>query len=540
MNKPRSGSRWLPVGSLVVAGGLSLAMLRWWSRLPAPRHIADMDVREDGAPSPMQQHVAQRAAEHPGQTGLHLLADAHDAFAARMLLAATAQATLDLQYYIWHGDRTGTLLLEAVHKAAERGVRVRLLLDDNGISGLDTVLAALDRHPNIEVRLFNPFRIRFPKSIGFVVDFDRLNRRMHNKSFIADGAVTIIGGRNIGDEYFGGRDGGLFADLDVLAVGAAVDDMKRDFERYWTCASAYPARQILREVSVARLRKLEARASLVERDPSTARFVERIRSLPIIDQLVAGELALEWCVVKLVSDNPDKAVGAGDGLLAGQIEKVMGRPERELGIIAGYFVPGMQGTGQLCGLARRGVAVSVMTNAFAATDVAIVHAGYARYRAALLAAGVRLFELCGSASAPGRAQQRKGARLGIGSSLRGSGSGSVAAARSGASTLHAKTFTVDRERLFIGSFNLDPRSIELNTELGFVIESPALAARVADAFADAIPRHAFEVTRGPDGGLRWLERTGDQVIVHDNEPGMSPAAHAMIAVAQRLPIERLL
>jgi putative cardiolipin synthase len=534
----RSARTWLAVLAVGVASAVALRRL---SRLPEPLSAAPLSPAIAPSESGVGRHLAGAAAQHAGQSGLHLLADAHDAFAARMLLAAKAESTLDLQYYIWHGDRTGTLLLEAAHRAAERGVRVRLLLDDNGISGLDTVLAALDRHPNVEVRLFNPFRIRFPKAIGFLLDFERLNRRMHNKSFTVDGAVTIIGGRNVGDEYFGGRDGGLFADLDVMAVGDVVRDVQRDFERYWTSRSCYPASQILRPVPVTKLRKLERRSALVERDPSARTFVERMRSLPLVEQLLAGTLALEWCAVRLVSDDPAKALGqAGTGLLAGQLEQAIGEPTRTLGIVAGYFVPGEQGTRQLCDLAARGVAISVLTNAFAANDVAMVHAGYARYRKRLLRAGVRLFELCGDAAAAGKAERRRGVRLGIGSSLRGSGTGSVAAARSRASTLHAKTFTVDRTRLFIGSFNFDPRSIELNTELGFVIESPALASRVADTFDDTIPDHAFEVTLDAAGDLQWRERSGDTITVHEREPAMGIAAHAMIAVAQRLPIERLL
>src|SRR3546814_3643319 len=155
-------------------------------------------------------------------------------------MARAAVRSLDIQDYIWHGDRSGTWLLEAVRQAADRGVRVRMLLDDNGIAGMDSVLAALDRHPNIEIRLFNPFVLRSPKMLGYLADFPRLNRRMHNKSFTADNQATIIGGRNIGDEYFGARDEGLFLDLDVLALGPVVEDVSRDFDRYWASESAYP------------------------------------------------------------------------------------------------------------------------------------------------------------------------------------------------------------------------------------------------------------------------------------------------------------
>jgi putative cardiolipin synthase len=503
---------------------------------PEPRPI-------DGATTTLGRSTAKRTHAHPGLSGLSLLSDAHDAFAARMLLARAAEASLDLQYYIWHGDRTGTLLLETALEAAERGVRVRLLLDDNGIAGLDGILAALDAHPRIAVRLFNPFAIRFPKAIGYLVDFTRLNRRMHNKTFTVDNAVTIVGGRNIGDEYFGAGDGGLFADLDVLAIGPAVADVAADFERYWHCASAYPAASILRPAPPSRRRKLRRRASIVARDRTARRFVARVRALPLVRQLIAGELPLDWAKVRMISDDPAKALGNADpgSLLAGKLDRAVGTPRRELGIMSGYFVPGDAGTAELCRLAESGVAVSILTNAFEATDVGIVHAGYAPSRIALLKAGVRLFEMRGSVrERVGRKARRRGHRLGIGSSLRGSGSGSVAALRSSAATLHAKTFTVDRERLFVGSFNLDPRSVDLNTELGFLIESPALAGRVADTFVEAVPQSAYAVTLGPEGALRWQEQDGRTSIVHDREPGMRWIDRAGIAIAERLPIRWLL
>ncbi|RDE06685.1 phospholipase D family protein [Sphingomonas aracearum] len=530
--------RWAAgIGASVAA----LALLRWASRLPEPEPGTPAPAFDDPGATALGKGIAPHLAEHPDLSGLHLLSDPLDAFAARMLLVRRAERSLDLQYYIWHGDRTGTLLLEAIHQAAGRGVQVRLLLDDNGIAGLDPVLAGLDEHPNIEVRLFNPFRIRFPKSIGYVADFQRLNRRMHNKSFVADGAVTIVGGRNIGDEYFGAGDAGLFADLDVMAVGPVVRDVSAGFDVYWRSASACRASRLLPKLTrrERQRRRLAHRASVVERDASARRYVERVKELPLVEQLVAGTLSLEWAKVRMLSDDPAKAQGLAEpsGLLAGKLEQAIGTPQREIGVIAGYFVPGDRGTQMLSDLARRGVAVSVLTNAYATNDVAVVHAGYAPYRPALLAAGVRLFELCAEASGPSARERRRGSRLGVGSKLRGSGTGSVAALRSGASTLHAKTFTVDRERLFIGSFNFDPRSIDLNTELGFLIESPTLASGVADAFDTVIPEHSYRVARDADGTLCWHAPGGKAQV---REPGMSPLDHLLVRVAAALPIQWLL
>src|SRR5690606_10850145 len=193
----------------------------------------------DTADTPLGQGVAALVRGDPALSGIHPLVGGHEAFAARVLLARAATRSLDVQYYIWHKDLSGTLMLAALHEAAERGVRVRLLVDDNGIAGMDTELAELDRHPLIEVRLFNPFVVRRPKAIGYLTDFLRLNRRMHNKSFTADNQAAIIGGRNIGDEYFSATEGRLFADADALAIGPVVNDVSADFDRYWASRSAY-------------------------------------------------------------------------------------------------------------------------------------------------------------------------------------------------------------------------------------------------------------------------------------------------------------
>ncbi|WP_435168986.1 phospholipase D family protein [Falsirhodobacter sp. 1013] len=525
------------LATAAVAVGLVALGLKRASTLPPPKHGRSVPRPPAGVATPLDLAARKAARRHPGRSGIHMLSDPHDAFAARMLLVREAQRTLDLQYYIWHGDRTGTLLLNAVYAAARRGVRVRMLLDDNGIAGLDRILSGVNRHPNIEVRLFNPFAIRFPKALGFVFDFKRLNRRMHNKSLTVDGVTTIVGGRNIGDEYFGSGEGGLYGDMDVLAIGPVVAEVEKDFERYWTSESAYPAEQILRKVNGRTIRKLRRAAVKVERDPASAAFMRRIRDLPIVRELVDGTLALEWAPVRLLSDDPAKALDRvrPEGLLAGRLEKAIGRPRRKLGIITGYFVPGPQGARWLAALARHGVEVSVLTNGYEAGDVSLVHAGYAPSRRTMLEGGVRLFEL--RAGAARTMNPRDGVRVGVGSRLRGTGTGSTAALRSGVTTLHAKTFTVDDRKLFIGSFNLDPRSWQLNTEMGFVIESPRLARKVAEVFGHHVPLHAYELRLGKE--IEWIER-GASVEVHRREPGMSRVTAAVMGVLRFLPIRWML
>jgi putative cardiolipin synthase len=440
---------------------------------------------------------------------------------------------------------SGTLLFEALHRAADRGVRVRLLLDDNNTAGLDSTLAALDSHPNIEVRLFNPFVHRRWRFVDYLTDFRRLNRRMHNKSMTADNQVTIIGGRNVGDEYFDAGQAPLFVDLDVLAIGPVVNDVSSDFDRYWASASAYPADRVLSAVSPTRIAELTAAASLVERDPAALAYVQALAQQPFVRDLLAGQLNFEWAVTHMVSDDPAKGLGdaTNGGLLTERLERAIGSPASELELVSPYFVPGSGGVEALAAMAGRGVRITVLTNSLEATDVVAVHAGYARRRKPLLGAGVRLFEMKREATgAAARARSRSGSASsspGTGPGARAS-SGSSITGSSSASSLHAKTFSVDRSRIFVGSFNFDPRSAHLNTEMGFVIESPELAQRVADAFARGIPERAYEVRLSGTGSLEWVEYRDGREVVHTEEPGATFWNRAIVAVLSRLPIEWLL
>ncbi|MFG5408359.1 phospholipase D-like domain-containing protein [Piscinibacter sakaiensis] len=289
------------------------------------------------------------AAFHAGQTGVLPLAEGLDAFAARVLLADAAERTLDVQYYIWRADTSGLLLLQALHRAADRGVRVRLLLDDNNTTGLDDCLAALDAHPRAEVRLFNPFRQRRWRMLGYLVDFARLNRRMHNKSFTVDDQVTIVGGRNVGDEYFDASDETRFVDLDVLAVGAVVPDVTADFERYWACASAHPLSAVVPVAAPGALEALEARTAAVETGPAAQDYVEALLDSPLVADLVAGQLALDWTSAQLLSDDPAKGLGraAAATLLPRRIAEALRGAERELNLVSPYFVPGRGGVAAL-------------------------------------------------------------------------------------------------------------------------------------------------------------------------------------------------
>lgn len=464
--------------------------------------------------------IAPQVEQHPGVSGIYPLADAQDAFAARILLAGAAERTLDVQYYIWRDDLTGTMLFKALHGAAERGVRVRLLLDDNNTPGLDPLLAALHEHPNIEVRLFNPFVVRKPRLWGFVSDFNRANRRMHNKSFTSDNQATIIGGRNIGDEYFAAGSDMLFADLDVLAIGPVVEDVSRDFDRYWDSPSSYPADLILpapNRDAFTRLVDLEMNGQL---NGAGRDYLDTLRESRFVGQLLLGTLELEWAPTRMVSDDPAKGLGKArpEKMIGYQLMEIIGEPQTEVELVSPYFVPTAAGVDAFAALVDSGVRVRILTNSLDATDVAPVHAGYAKRRKPLLKQGVILYEM---RRVDTELEKSKGAGP-FGSS---------------GSSLHAKTFSIDRSRVFIGSLNFDPRSINYNTELGFMIDSPDLAARIDDAFENDIPSSAYEVRLNDRGRLYWLERRNGEEIRHTTEPNTTWWQRMSVWLLSWLPIE---
>ena len=469
--------------------------------------------------------LAPLAAANPGKSGIHALAEPHDAFAARALLAAAAERSLDVQYYIWHGDQTGYLLFEALWQAAERGVRVRLLLDDNSTRGLDATIAMLDAHPNIEVRLYNPMVHRGARGLDFLTDFTRVNRRMHNKSFTADNQATIVGGRNIGNEYFGAGTGVAFRDLDVIAVGAVVREVSNAFDLYWNSASAYPAALLVGSAGQDATASLRARFGAAREDPVSASYLQALRNTTLVRELLEGGLAFEWTAAQLFRDDPAKTLDTTDRtdvLLLSALLKAVGSFNTSFDLVSPYLVPGEDGTQALAALAGRGVQIRILTNSAAATDVGAVHAGYAKRREDLLRAGIRLYEL--KPSAAEREPEEK----------------ETTGGSSGAS-LHAKTFAIDRTRIFVGSFNFDARSARLNTEMGLLIDSPALAARLAASFASDIPNGSYEVRRDAvSGNLEWIERTHAGEKRFTSEPGIGILSRMWLGFISILPIEWLL
>ncbi len=515
----RARNRWLAAGLVALAAGCA--------SLPAPETRIPSAAIEDTSQTRLALSIAPLAAAHPGKTGIHPLFDPRDAFAARALLAAAAEKSIDAQYYIWHGDTVGNLVFQALRQAADRGVRVRLLLDDMNTGGLDPVIAALDAHPNVEVRLYNPFAHRGTRALDFLADFSRVNRRMHNKSFTVDNRASVVGGRNVGNEYYGVGEGTVFADLDVVAIGAAVRDISRQFDLFWNSASAYPAASL---VAAATPADLDARFAATRADPAAAAYVEALRTTALVRDLLDRRLPFEWTDSRLVHDDPAKTLDTTvrrDILLFPALVDAIGRPVKSLDLVSPYFVPGDEGTEALAALARRGVRVRVLTNSLESSEASVVHAGYAKRRETLLRAGVRLYELKATAAAGRKPHDEK---AGV-----GSGSGS-----SSGSALHAKTFAVDASRIFVGSFNFDLRSALLNTEMGLVISSPLLAGRLAEFFERVVPLSAYEVRLREDGGMEWIERTDSGEARHTTEPGAGWFRRFSVGVLSALPIDWML
>lgn len=449
------------------------------------------------------------------QNGLYLLDDALEAFVARAALIDQADSALDIRYYIWRADHSGRLLLQKLWQAAERGVRVRLLLDDNNTHKMDNLLAHLDHHPNIEIRLFNPFTNRNLRALAYLTDFSRLNRRMHNKSLTTDNYVSIVGGRNIGDEYFHFGGDTAFADLDILLQGKIVQEISEDFDLYWNSDSSYPAASIIGKSN----RTQGEQQLFAHHTEKTSSYLKKIEQSPFNHLLHEKRVPFIKSEMQLISDNPDKALDRKVKVnILQSLNQTLQKPQNSIYLVSPYLVPTRYGMKAVDELQQKGVKMTVFTNSLRATDVAAVHSGYARYRKPLLLKGVELYEFKPEQAVP------KGKDRGL--------------TGSPVTSLHTKTFIVDRERLFVGSLNLDPRSAKLNTEMGIVIHHPSLAAQLEDTLRERTAQTAYQLSLDEKKRLQWQDpETGKN---SRKEPEASFWKRWMSRFLSILPIERLL
>jgi putative cardiolipin synthase len=497
--------------------------------LPDNRERLRSDTITDTDDTRLGRLFRERISDHALTSGVIELPHGRDAFAARAVLARLADKSIDTQYYMWHQDTVGRLLVYELIKAADRGVRIRLLVDDMyGSDGQDTWLA-MDTHANIEVRLFAPYSRRQPKYLQFVTRFKDVNARMHTKTFTADNQAAIVGGRNIGSEYFDADPDLAFADNDVMAVGSAVAAVSAEFNDYWNSDYAYPVATLLPAATDADLQALTDDATSFYAESSTSSYLQAVKEGAFANALREGSVEFYWSPGKIIHDSWRKRDQTYDGwkddLLITQLTPYIATATEEIIMISPYFVPGDETVEMLCKLSASGVIVRILTNSLASNDVAAVHAGYSKHRIPLLRCGVELYELD---------EHLKTKERRVFTWLPGLSK----------SSLHAKSIIFDKKIMFVGSFNYDQRSLFLNTEIGLVFEQPDIAGPAADKFDRNIERFAFKVElvtndRGKES-LRWHAIEDGEAVVYESEPYVGKGTKLAVWFMRLLPVDWLL
>lgn len=517
--------------------GLLLAWLGGCASLPAPAPVLPSRAEPAADDSPLAR-IATASIPDEDLTGFRLLPTGPFALDTRLALVQRAERTIDLQYYVLQNDATGRFLMRSLRDAALRGVRVRLLVDDLYTSDTDPLLLGLAAHPNIEVRLFNPFpggrdslATRFLASAH---DFQRVNRRMHNKLMVVDGAMAVAGGRNIADEYFMRHEQANFVDLDAFVVGALLPQLQALFDSYWNNPVVWPLHAIVpptdpAEVLRAAFDRQTGPGSTPAPVPPLPSATDPLGYGPISEELKDGRLGLVWAFATAYADPPQRLKGMGASYATVPLEDVesvgytvrdmMRGARREVVLTSPYLVPGERGMALVAGLRERGVSVKMLTNSLAATDEPLVHIGYRKYRNDLLALGVDLYEL-----SPVRV--KKASRLGFLTPSQG--------------RLHAKTVVVDANKVFIGSMNFDPRSDKINTEMGMFVDSDALAREVLRLMDLDKLQASFRVVLAPDGTLRWLAMDDEGEVSFDSEPEVDFGTQLWLELLAPLAPEELL
>ncbi|OBU17094.1 cardiolipin synthetase [Photobacterium aquimaris] len=460
------------------------------------------------------QHTRPYTQANPNKTGFYPLGDGQAALLARLAVIEGAQKTIDVQYYIYRDDATSNLLTWYLYQAAERGVRVRLLLDDMQNRD-DQALASLSAHPNVEVRLFNPFGNRSFKPLSFLTDFDRLNRRMHNKSIIADGVFAITGGRNIGDEYFSANDNVEFGDFDLLMIGKIIPQVSRQFDEYWNSKPATPIEALVSSAHKPTPEQLTQWKQAQLKYMSTD-YARSLKNHPMVKQLINQTLPLFWTDAELLYDTPYKVANSKDDLLLHKLSEMIAKADHDFFLVSPYFVPTEEGAKELAQAAKNGKNITIVTNSLASNDVFAVHGWYAKYRKIMLEGGVKLYEV---KVEPGQKTKHKW----------------LSHSRT---SLHAKTFIIDKSKIFVGSFNFDPRSAYLNTELGVIVDSPTFSGQVYNQISDSMLKEAYRLSLDENGDIVWNDDvTGKQ---YTSEPDSSIWLKMGAWAAGVLPIENQL
>jgi putative cardiolipin synthase len=446
--------------------------------------------------------VSRWVDEHGGLSGFYPLNQGMDALGVRLRLAEIAEKSIDLQYFLMKEDTAGSVMMNALLRAADRGVRVRFLLDDIFTTTSDDGLLLLNEHPNIEVRLFNPISRRGFSALNFVGDFRQANRRMHNKSFTVDNQISVVGGRNIADEYFELKTGSVFVDFDVLAMGPIAADISASFDDFWNHSRAVPMEQLTAKGIDEDLETVRAHIA-EEFDGTYDTVYKQALESQLLQDLIADRQPLFAAEARVLSDRPDKLINEiseEQMRLATDLREVLLSADEEIIFISPYYVPGDSGVQFVRNLVNKGVRVIILTNSLASNNHVPVHGGYARYRKDVIAAGAELYE----------------ARANAGNEIQGANEAADTL------TLHTKTFLIDRRYLFVGSLNLDPRSIEINAEMGLLIDSQEMVGDLTYDVDERLAAVSYRVTVNDQGSLEWHGRINGEDVIETREPLASP------------------
>ncbi|MCD6269314.1 MAG: phospholipase D family protein [Deltaproteobacteria bacterium] len=495
---------------------LLIMLITGCATLPTDYTRTESTAIDDYQSTSMGQHFATAEAEHEGESGFAIIRYGRNAYNMRIAMSDLAEKTIDLQVYIWETDETGRILAERLVRAADRGVRVRLLVDDMGVGASDQSIAALDAHPNIEIRIFNPFANRKTQIFDFITDLGRVNHRMHNKIMVIDNSLAIVGGRNIGDHYFSVNPDTNFRDLDIAAVGPVVRDISGVFDHFWSGSWAVPIAALVNcpytdadlQVVVARLRKKIAAGEYpyaIDDDVATLRA-----------NIAATGDVLTWAPGWVVWDDPASIRETGKaGDMVAALRRKLGTVREALIIESAYFVVGDNSVARVKELVDNGVRVRVLTNSLASNDVLAAHAGHANYRKELLEVGAEVYEFRVDSSVIKKTWK--------GESKAG---------------LHTKALVFDNETLFIGSFNLDPRSANINTEAGLYVESLELAAQVL-AYMDegVLPENSYRLMLDENDNLVWITEDDGVEVRYDKDPLSTFGQRFLSGFIGILPIE---